>query len=519
MSLKLFKPQESCLANPELKNHSSIGDLPQTQQRRWRNTWGFCLEKKIPLDVVFSSRIKEAQIRKKMVRKYYGKKIPYIMKPREMKTIISRSKLLKYVRVDNIPKIKESLKIKGNLVVLANNLDQKRSKSDALQENDRILFKKIIKNCEKAEVLIVDWRDLWLPKYLLAVKHLEITISRRFELDVVGEILCNLLDLESVKVQTEHYNANNRRAKKSKIGFFASLHKLSHLKRVKLITDSGVIEKAGLKQDLEEFYEKPRDFNLSITINADDAFGKEFKPGLVRILNAAEYLSLSDCKYNRAPYDEDYVKMTKEAKRKMKRGTKNCVKIFTESCVCRIDVLRILSYCDSLEHLHIREGDDRINWKPSSDQEEIKGLRNLKTVALECSSFILENSQENTANEEVDQKKEKDGPFRSPLFTILPQLKEKCPSLQHLSLYLSTSEFLNLEWVQEVRPTDVQFFLKTVNRLGQEISAFDKLKAFGLLMVPNDFRRFPFGEILSSSHLESFQVKFSAETKGSHPDW
>ena len=520
MSLKIFKPSENSANNPE----PSVEGLRGAFEKRWKNTWSFNLHKTIPLGEMIYWAESNTEMNRKRMRKYYGKKILYITKPQEANAIVSRSKLLKSVKTDGDIVISNGLKSKGNLVISSypsgSYLVDYRT-----QAKKWLLLKKIFRNCQKAEIEIRFGSCLRLLKEMLALRFLSIKIDKGLGLASLGGVFRNLLDLEVIKaeaVEYEHWYTVS--PENTKHGFFASVHKLSRLKKVKLGTDYEAIQGS---RDLDRFSRQLFNFNFSVKIQVYNVLEIEENSDLARILNAAKYLSVSYSAQEQSSEDRDFMRTVKEARRKMKCDKKNSVKLFSESYSAIINVASVLSYCDSLEHLYIQERRHLISWKTFSDQEEIKGFRNLKTVALNFSHFIVDGPLEKVNKSEYDHYYNNDdeieiwedennyssGRYSSPMLALFSHLKETCPSLQHLCLFLSALEF------PDFRFSDVSPFTEIFNEFIQELSTFDKLKAVALLIGPDDFRHFALGDILSSNSLESFQLKFRPDAGGLYPHW
>jgi len=488
--MKQLKSQENCLINPE---PSASADLPSVQQRQWKNFWRFHLHHKIFLNR--QHRPKDQPTVKAMIRRYYGKKILYVTNLQEANAIVSRSKLLKFVEIQKNA-IKKNLKSKGNLVILANNFPSrsKKHQDDELKEDHHLFLKKILKHCPKAKIMIENENHVELPKYLQTSKHLYIRLVSFLGLTVLGEIVRNLLSLETIRIETIPEQMY-RTKKKPKKRFFTLLHKLSRLNRVKLATDSSIIFSAELEQDLEEFYSRPINFSLSLKINRKLRFGS---PNLARILNVAEYLSLSDFKDQKPPRNEDDMSMVpKEEKKRLKLGMKNIVSILDEGEGFNLE--EILSNCGSLENLYIREAKGKARWKKNSKSDQIKGFQNLKVAVLEFSEITHDVYM---------------NPTSSPPLMFCSEIKEKCHSLKHLSLYFNISFHKG----EIMPPHELSALRESLNPYVQETSTFDKLKRLKLVMTPNSLSLFPLSEILSNKSLESFELKFRNQ-KSKNTEW
>ena len=444
-----------------------------------------------------------------MIRKYYANKVLVLTQFRDTKIMVSRSKLLKSVQIGG--GTLKNLKAKGNLVILAKNLCYKNDENCSLPGDDLLLFKKALKNCQKAQIKVLDGDDLRLIKNLFALRRLLIETGGGFKLASLGGVLGNLLNLETIKVGTFCYYSVYSESKKSKKGFFTSLHKLPSLKRVKLMTTSGAIEGARLEREFDKFYQKPHHFEISITIMVDGSLEIEANSNLVKILRAAEYLRVCDSKHHSS--DSPLALEKEELKRMKLCNKKNIVKIsnYNRWNGEEINVADLLSYCDSLEYLEIIEKSHLIKWKSSSADQQ--GFRNLKVVLLELQR-LYGGCESDESEEGVDEEIDDENRFSSPLFAIFSHIKQKSLSLQRLSLYLSE----NLESIQDEYFDKTSLFRKNHDRFIEGISTFDKLKTLGLSVNPKDLATLYPVQILSNPGLESFQIKCSREALSSTCD-
>jgi len=262
MSLKQPKSQEERLNSPEPLPDQFI----KAPKRIWKNTWSFNLHKRFPLHKEEDCPKHQREIKKK-IKKYSGKKILYILKVRDLKALFSRSKLLKSAEFEETKIYKDSLKYKGNLVLIGASI---RFSDYCFQKEKSSELKKVLKYCQEAQVTIWTHLHLRLLQYMLSVQKLSVDLTAIPHIDALGRIISNLLKLEAIEVryidpmqncnpemeilifEGQSINENSSQKKFCKFGFFTQLHKLSSLKRVKFICDYEIIQDMGLEQDLDQ---------------------------------------------------------------------------------------------------------------------------------------------------------------------------------------------------------------------------------------------------------------------------
>ena len=205
---------------------------------------------------------------------------------------------------------------------------------------------------------------------------------------------------------------------------------------MKLLIDYNILKKTKLEQDLDKFNRQPLNFRLSIKIRVQHPFEVQENSNIAKILKGTEYLSVWDSdSYSLNSGRNDHMALEGEEKKRMKFGKKNIVKIMNWSKE-EIDVARVLSYCDSLEHLYIRENRNLIKWKssPVDQEEEIKGFRNLKVVALQFQHLFVDDNSLKVKEGIDDENKESFSRFASTLFVIFSRIEQKCHSLAQVLL-------------------------------------------------------------------------------------
>jgi len=548
MSTKLFEAVQETL------NDSEQGNNLNDNQKKWRNTWSFRCHSNIPF---YEQRgiLSQGKDAKKLIQKYYGRKVLYVSKPREANSMISRSKLIKSMSISESCIMKRSLKSRGDLVILDTNLrclnhlfefsesygEWSVKKSEPLKKDIHYLhFKKMIKYCQKADI------GMWMKahpgflKYMSNLKHLSLKSSPKHDAESFGNLLVKLEHLESLKftyAEVRDYtslmrnrhdevepSAKERKDKK----FFSKLHDLTHLKKMTFIADSEVFQRyfQGMEQDLEMFYSKSLKFRLRWKIlckrqrgmKGFDDSGVEISPMLKCMLQKAEYLKVD------AVEDKSLGQNVQKATQKIKAGKNNIVDI---RIMTSINIRVILSSCDSLQALVLKRSYYNLDWKidPESDQE-IKAFAHLQNVVLNFSLLKMQTELFSASNVEqyaaiphlkcnLDPKKpEEQSIVSTTLWTLLSELKQKCHSLQDLSLFLGLSH---------INDENQRRFL---DALYDDICRFDRLKLFHFYTDTTNFDVLPPSRILANKNLDTLKLELDREEDSSarvqrkeSPEW
>jgi len=297
-------------------------------------------------------------------------------------------------------------------------------------------------------------------------------------------------------------------------GFFSQLHKLFRLKKVKLIfNDQSLIDDINLGRDLENFYSQPLNFVLHIRIVVHKWLEIENNVNLAKIIRAAEFLCLDSL-----GGPELQMRMSKEAKKRSKFGKRNLVEFWFRDLQVQVDVSQILSYCDWLESLYIKERANEFCWVGDDGMEqEIKGCENLKNIALDFDNISSDDGYNTSQNSQMNlienQRENSQRKFSSLLLTIICQIRKNCHALEDLSLYLTILRFSSLSWNRKPFESSLNSFLGSFDGIMQEISTFDKVKTFGLWTIPEDLNLVSLEKILLAKHLETFQLKLCRKLK------
>ena len=392
-----------------------------------------------------------------------------------------------------------------------------------LRINDCILFKKILQNCQRAEIKILEGQNLKLSEHWCSLRHASVKVHKNFDFALLGDIVRNLLNLKTMILEIMRHCKSKT---KKKNGCFGPLNKLPCLKRMKLVTNSFVLRAVDVKQDLDPLYCQPRNFIFSIKVYVGDELKDKENPSLVKILNAAEYLRLN------GRSDQIYfnsVSMKKEERKRMKHDKKNIVSI--DFCALGFDAAKILSYCGSMEYLYIRDSCNMILWNQKSILE--KGFRNLKAAVLDFGEIFVQPKlfdRKTSSDSEVgensdiadDERKKSLSPFSSSLLPIISQIKEKSCSFQRLDLSFYLFEFPQMDWRNDY-PKHRSSFIGNFQKFMEEISTFDKIKTLEFLAHPENlisFETFPLTKILSNKGLESFKLDFiESDPKDPEREW
>jgi len=527
MSSNLIKTAQETLLGSDLEKTLN------RNQKKWRNTWSFRFHSKIPFynhEEPFGKNHA-----KKLIQKYYGRKILYVTKPTEANSMISRSKLLESMSISENSIMKRSLRSKGDLVILDADLrylDHLFEFSDSFGQWDQwnlrnykplkkdiqyLHFKKIIKYCQRADVAILVQVHPCFLKYMSDLKHLSLKSSTNHDLESVGNIIVNLGHLESLKFTCSElkefltpFRRTNQEVKpkeKRDKKFFSKLHELNHLKKMTFVADSKIIQHhfEEMEQDLQTFYSKPLKFHLHLKIllknipeNLRDSedYKEEISSVLKLMLNNAEYLALNA--------DEDESKVREEMQR-IKAGKNNIIDMTTGRVV---KIKTILSSCNSLQALYISPYSIDFNWKIDPQSDEV--FARLQNVILNFRSLNVQCQLSSDSNPEQytiphlkcnlnKQKPEEQSILSTLIWTILYELKQKCHSLQDCSLFLSISHLKQRDDRER----------RILGALDDEISKFDKLKLFHLRPDKTSFSLLASSKILTNDNLETLNIDFN----------
>jgi len=308
MSFRSLKSQEDCL------NRSK--SLPSIQESRWKRTWSFNLHGKLPLSSVSDDDSSSRGKLEKGIRKYYGKKIQYVSRIQDQNVLVSHSKLVRYAEIQENWIYKNRLKTKGNLVIFGINVE--------IQGEQKVFcFKKSLNHCQKADLRTRNGQNIGLLMEMLALRSLYIDISATYFISSLNRVFRSLVGVE--QITAKYMVGKDSRGNNPK--FFSQFHQLARLKRLRLICNYQVLQTK--KQDLEKFYEKPFDFDLSIKIYLGGvSLEKKGDSILEAILSPAEYLCIEYWEDLSQLSDDLSVDFSKEAKKKI--GKRNIVELSLE---------------------------------------------------------------------------------------------------------------------------------------------------------------------------------------------
>jgi len=521
MSLKVFETSQAILVDPEESCLNQI--LVELNQKKWRNTWSFQFNRKMSLFQFLCFNEEDTKLRfGKHVRKYYGKKVLLVTNSTEAKSLISRSKLIESIAISENCVKQRSLKSKGNLVIMSTDLQfsdslkysRLQAQFDFEEKNIQYLhFKKIIKHCQKADIEVRRIVHPGFLKYMAGVKHLSFKSSTEYDIESLGKVIINLGQLESLKFEYldernfhRFYDLKSREDKQKK--FFSKFHKQNHLKKISFTSSSQIIEHyfQGMKQDLEMFYSKPLRFKLRMKILFKKKVEGEMNSIVKCILDKAECLIVKG-RYS-SYMDELTLSKVKKQTQRIKAYKQNIVKIVLNTS--EINLGTILHSCSSLKALYLKPDNYDLNWKICSDLDQrIKGFAHLQNVILFFSHLKLQDQLQSESDFDDDSQQPaicsqglEDPTMQSKISTfsliILDELKQKCHSLQDLSLFLKFESIMNQE-------------SKVLEILCDEISRFDKLKALNLCIHPANLSYLLPSKILTNKDLETLSLEFNFE--------